>query len=91
MVELEDENVELVDEHQDIELSDEDELKLDIEVLEMLELLNSVDEMVVEVIELDDDDDDGDETEQLEIVLLWMINELEVEVDMLNQQWHQGH
>ena len=90
MVELEVENVEQADELIDTELSDDDELNLEDKVDEMFDELNSVEVMVVEAIELDDDDDDIDEMVLLETEVLGMINELEVEADMLNQQWHQG-
>lgn len=90
MVELEDEKTEQVDELQDTELSDDDELNPEDKADEMFDELSSVEVMVVEVIELDEDDDGIDEMVQLETVVLGMINELEVEADMLNQQWHQG-
>jgi hypothetical protein len=82
MVELDDEKTEIADEPVDIEHNDDDERKLDIEVLVMLEVSSLDDEMVVEVIELDDDDDGGDEMVQLEIVVLGTINELVDEADM---------
>lgn len=91
MVELDDEQPETLDEHQDIELSDEDELKLDTEALEMLEVLNSVDDQEVEVTELEDDDDGGEVTEHIEMVQLGMINELEDEADMYYQHMLHVH
>jgi hypothetical protein len=91
MVELDDEPTEMIEVHHDIELSDEDELKLDTEVLEMLEVLNSVDDQEVGVTELEDDDDGGEVTEHIEMVQLGMINELEDEADMLNQHMLHVH
>ena len=86
MVELDDENAEQVDEHQDIELSDDEELNLEGRADEMFDELSFVEVMVVEVTELDEEDDGIVETVLLEIQVLGMTNELEVEVDMLNQQ-----
>jgi hypothetical protein len=82
--ERDDENVELVDEHQDIELNDDDELNLEDRAEEMFDERNSVDEMVVELIELDEDDDGIDETEPHEIVQFGMINEQGEVLDTLN-------